>query len=79
MKVLLVAEFRNGTLPGSNSELVGFARKIGAESSMFLVGDGTKLPPYEGTLYLADAAVHGEFNPDAHKRLLLSVIDYRKA
>ena len=75
MKVLLVAEFRSGTLPGSNSELIGFAQKIGAESSMFLVGAADKLPPYEGTLYLADAAVHGEFNPDAHKRLLLSVID----
>ena len=75
MKVLLVAEFRNGTLPGSNSELIGFARKIGAESSMFLVGAADKLPPYEGTLYLADAAVHGEFNPDTHKELLLSVID----
>ncbi len=75
MKVLLVAEFRNGTLPGSNSELIGFARKIGAESSMFLVGDGARLPAYEGTLYLADAAVYGEYNPDTHKRLLLSVID----
>ena len=75
MNVLLVAEFRNGTLLGSNSELIGFARKIGAESSMFLVGAADKLPPYEGTLYLADAAVHGEFNPDTHKRLLLSVID----
>ncbi len=75
MKVLLVAEFRNGTLLGSNSELIGFARKIGAESSMFLVGAADKLPPYEGTLYLADAAVHGEFNPDIHKRLLLSVIE----
>ncbi len=78
MKVLLVAEFRNGTLPGSNSELIGFARKIGAESSMFLVGAADKLPPYEGTLYLADAAVHGEFNPDTHKQLLLSVIDREK-
>ena len=75
MKVLLVAEFRSGTLLGSNSELIGFAQKIGAESSMFLVGAADKLPPYEGTLYLADAAVHGEFNPDTHKRLLLSVID----
>lgn len=75
MKVLLVAEFRNGSLLGSNNELVGFAQKIGAESSMFLVGDTNTLPPFDGTLYLADASAYDEFNPDNHKKLLLSVID----
>ncbi|MEE4166189.1 MAG: electron transfer flavoprotein subunit alpha/FixB family protein, partial [Desulfocapsaceae bacterium] len=74
MKALLVAEFRNGSLPGANSELIGFAEKIGAESSMFLVGEAGMLPPFAGTLYLADASVHGEYNPDTHKQLLLSVI-----
>ena len=78
MNILLVAEYRNGSLQGSNNELIGFAQKIGAESSMFLVGDPAVLPPYEGTLYLADAATHGEFNPDVHKKLLLQVIDQLK-
>ena len=75
MKVLLVAEFRNGSLLGSNNELVAFAQKIGAESSMFLVGDANTLPLFDGTLYLADASTYGEFNPDTHKQLLLSVIE----
>ena len=75
MNILLVAEYRNGNLQGSNNELIGFAQQIGAESSMFLVGDPALLPHYEGTLYLADAAAHGEFNPDVHKKLLLQVID----
>jgi len=74
MNILLVAEFRNGNLLGSNNELIGFAQKIGAESSMFLVGDSAVLPPFDGTLYLADASTYGEFNPDVHKELLLSVI-----
>jgi electron transfer flavoprotein alpha subunit len=75
MKILLVAEFRNGSLLGSNNELVAFAQKIGAESSMFLVGDANTLPLFNGTLYLADASTYGEFNPDTHKQLLLSVIE----
>jgi len=74
MNILLVAEFRNGNLLGSNNELIGFAQKIGAESSMFLVGDSAVLPPFDGTLYLADASTYGEYNPDVHKELLLSVI-----
>ena len=78
MNVLLVAEYRNGSLQGSNNELIGFAQKIGAESSMFLVGDPALLPPFAGTLYLADAAAHGEYNPDMHKQLLLKVIDQVK-
>ena len=63
MNVLLVAEYRNGSLQGSNNELIGFAQKIGAESAMFLVGDPALLPPFAGTLYLADAAAHGEYDP----------------
>ena len=78
MNVLLVAEYRKGSLLGSNNELIGFAQKIGADSSMFLVGDPAQLPPFEGTLYLADAAAYGEYNPDVHKQLLLGVIDQMK-
>jgi len=78
MKVLLVAEYRDGQFLASTQELVGFAQQMGAESAMFAVGGGSALPAYDGTLYLADAAQYGEYNPDAHKQLLLSVIDQEK-
>ncbi len=75
MKALLVAEYRDGQLLGSYQELIGFARQLGADCSMFLVGSGSALPAFEGTLYLADAAQVGDYNPDVHKQLLLSVIE----
>lgn len=78
MKALLIAEYRDGKLLGSVQELIGFASQLGAESSMFIVGSSDALPAYEGTLYLADASQYGEFNPDVHKALLLSVIDREK-
>lgn len=71
MKILLVAEYRDGKLLGSNNELIGFAEKMGAESAMVLVGRETVLPSYNGKVYLADAAACGEFNPDVHKRAIL--------
>ncbi|KAB2891744.1 MAG: electron transfer flavoprotein subunit alpha/FixB family protein [Desulfobulbaceae bacterium] len=74
MKILLVAEYRDGKLLGSVNELIAFAGKMGAESAMFLVGSDSALPAYAGTLYLADAAACGEFNPDVHKQLLLDVV-----
>ena len=74
MKILLVAEYRDGKLLGSVNELIAFAGKMGAESAMFLVGSDSALPAYTGTLYLADAAACGEFNPDVHKQLLLDVV-----
>ena len=73
MKILLVAEYRDGKLLGSVNELIAFAVKMGAESAMFLVGSDSALPAYSGILYLADAAACGEFNPDVHKQLLLDV------
>lgn len=78
MKALLVAEYRDGQLLASAQELVAFALQMGAESAMFVVGSNDALPVYDGTLYLADAAQYGDFNPDAHKQLLLSVIDEEK-
>jgi electron transfer flavoprotein alpha subunit len=42
------------------------------------VGSEESLPRYDGTVYLADAAKHGEFNPGAHKQLLLEVIEKEK-
>ena len=74
MKVLLVAEYRDGKLLGSTYELVAFAQKIGADSVMFLVGSDSVLPQYDGTLYLADIGKYSEFNPAVHKQLLLDVI-----
>ncbi len=74
MKTLLVAEYRDGKLLGSCNELMAFSQELGAESAMFLVGNDTDLPAYDGTLYLADAGTHGEFDPDIHKNLLLDVI-----
>lgn len=74
MKSLLVGEYRDGKLLNSTYELVAFAQQLGAESAMFLVGSDACLPKYSGTLYLADAGKHGEFNPSGHKQLLMDVI-----
>jgi electron transfer flavoprotein alpha subunit len=78
MKTLLIAECRNGNLVGNSDEHVAFARELGAETAMFLVGDENHLPSYHGTLYLADAGVYGEFNSDVHKQLLLDVVKAEK-
>lgn len=71
MKVLLVAESREGKVLGGSYELVAFAQKLGAGSAMFLVGDEAGLPAYDGTLYLAEKSAAGEYNPDVHKKLIL--------
>ena len=74
MKTLLVAEFREGKLRVKYSQLIAFAKELPAEASMFLVGSPSELPQFDGTLYLADVAKHGEYNPTVHKQLLLDVI-----
>ena len=74
MKLLLVAESREGKLLGGSYEPVAFAQELGAESAMFLVGSDADLPKYDGTVYLADVSEAGEYNPDAHKALLLDVV-----
>jgi electron transfer flavoprotein alpha subunit len=74
MKILLVAEYREGKLQGSVSDLMAFAGKLGAESAMFLVGSESDLPKFTGTLYLADVKTYGEYNPAVHKQLLLDTI-----
>ena len=74
MKLLLVAEYRDGELLGSTYELAAFAEQLGAQSAMFLVGSDSALPAYDGTLYLADIAKYSEFNPAVHKQLLLDVV-----
>ncbi|MDA8413428.1 MAG: electron transfer flavoprotein subunit alpha/FixB family protein [Desulfobacteraceae bacterium] len=74
MKTLLVGEYREGTLLDSTYELFGFAAQLGADTAMLLVGSDGQLPAYGGTLYLADAAVCGEYNPDLHKKLVLEAV-----
>ncbi len=74
MKVLLIAESREGKLLGSCYELMAFAEKMSAESVMFLVGSDSVLPQYSGKLYLADVSAAGEYNPDGHKQLILDVV-----
>lgn len=69
MKILLVAEQRDGNLQDNYSELLAFAERLGAEPAMFLVGSG-ELPRFVGTLYLADSTACGEYNPGVHKDLL---------
>jgi len=78
MKALLVGEYRDGKLLDSSYELFGFAEKLGAETSMLLVGREGELPAYGGTLYLADAGKYGEYNPDLHKKLVLAAVDREK-
>jgi electron transfer flavoprotein alpha subunit len=75
MKALLVGECREGKLLGSTYELLGFAKQIGAQAAVFLVGDENIAPGFDGKLYLADAGSHGEFNPEIHKKLLLEAIE----
>ncbi len=74
MKLLLIAEYRDGKLLSGYTELLGFAEKMGAESVMFLAGNDGALPKYDGKLYLADAAVCGEYNPDLHKKLIMEIV-----
>jgi len=78
MKALLIAESREGKVLGSSSELVAFAQRTGSDSIMFMVGSDSNLPAYNGTIYLADAAKHGEYNPAVHKQLILEVVAKEK-
>jgi len=75
MKALLVGEYRDGALLGSTYETVAFARELGAQSAMVLVGDESALPHYDGTVYLGSAAALGEYDPAAHKALVLAAVE----
>ncbi len=74
MKALLIGEYREGKLLDSTYELLGFASQLHAETVMLLAGSETELPAYDGTLYLAETAACGEYNPDLHKRLVLDAV-----
>ena len=74
MKTLLIGEYREGKLLESSYELLGFAAQLNAETAMLLVGSDSQLPACSGTLYLADAATCGEYNPELHKKLILDAV-----
>jgi electron transfer flavoprotein alpha subunit len=74
MKTLLIGEYREGNLLDATYELFGYAGQLGADAALFLVGSGAQLPSFGGTLYLADAAACGEYNPDLHKKLVLEAV-----
>ena len=78
MKLLLVAEYREGKVLGSANELMDFGTKAGGEHVMFIAGSPSELPQYDGKLYLADSSKYGEYNPSVHKQLLLNVIAVEK-
>lgn len=75
MKMLLVAEYRDGKLLGSINELIGFAVEMATDVAVFLVGKEGMLPKFQGRLYLADVEKHLEYNPEGHKALLLQVVE----
>lgn len=75
MKMLLVGEYRDGKVLGASYELLAFADKYATAAAMVMVGSEAVLPKFSGTLFLAEAAKHGEYNPDAHKRLVLQVVE----
>ena len=74
MKTLLIGEYREGKLLDTTYELLGFAAQLGGDSAMLLVGSEGQLPAFGGTLYLADAAACGEYNPELHKKLILQAV-----
>jgi electron transfer flavoprotein alpha subunit len=78
MKILLIAESREGKILGGSYELLAFAEKMQAESVMFLVGGESALPSYPGKLYLAEATAVGEYNPEVHRELILAVVTAEK-
>lgn len=74
MKALLVGEYREGKLLETIYEAIAFAGELGADTAVVLVGDATNVPRYSGTVYLADAAKCGDYNPNLHKQLILEVV-----
>jgi len=74
MKLLLVGEYREEKLQDVTYDLVGFADKFEGEKVMVTVGYEFDLPKFDGKVYLGDAKELGEYNPTAHKQLILDVI-----
>jgi electron transfer flavoprotein alpha subunit len=79
MKTVLVCEYREGKLLDASYELVAFADKLGAEKTMVLIGTEAAVPSFNGTVYLADVAKFGEYNPDIHKKIVLEAAQRQNA
>jgi electron transfer flavoprotein alpha subunit len=75
MKILVVAEYREGKLLESYRELVSYAAAMNGECVMFAVGNENVLPDFAGRLYLAKTEKYGDYNPSVHKGLLAQVIE----
>lgn len=71
MKTLLIFEYRQGKLLDASYELLAFADRFGADKAVLLIGDESQAPKFGGKVYLADAGQYGEYNPDAHKEIVL--------
>jgi len=78
MKALLVCEYREGQLLETTYELMTFADQLGAQKAAVLIGDDKAVPQMEGTVYLAEAATCGEYNPAVHKQVVLAAIEKEK-
>lgn len=74
MKALLVCEYREGKLLESAYELLTFADRLGADKVMVAIGNPGDLPKTGAKVYVADAAKYGEYNPDAHKKIVLEAV-----
>lgn len=75
MKALLICEFRDGKLLESSYELFAFADKLNVEKVALVIGNQAAVPNFNGKVYLADVTKYGEYNPDAHKKLAVEVIN----
>lgn len=75
MKTLLICEYREGKLLDSSYELVAFADKLGADKALLLIGSMAEVPRVNGTVYIADAEIYGEYNPDLHKKIVLAAVE----
>jgi electron transfer flavoprotein alpha subunit len=79
VKVLLVAEYREGKLLDSCFELFAFANELKAESAMLVVGSEESCKKLRGKIYLADVSKYLEYNPDAHKKIVLKAMEKEKS
>lgn len=75
MKALLVCEYREGKLLNTIYELITFADRLGASKVAVMIGSENAVPRFDGTVYLADAQVLGEYNPLAHKAAILAAAE----
>jgi len=75
MKALLVCEYREGKLLDASYELIAFADQLGVTKAAVLIGSEAAAPQFDGTVYLAEAASLGEYNPSAHKTAILAAAE----